>query len=60
MDHTGMQHKGDIDRKPCITVHPAEVAPKLSTNKSPPRKAVDVQDADKLSDPVAIGPCLED
>ena len=35
----------------CTPVQPAKVGAKLTTNKSQFRKVVDIQDADKLSDP---------
>ena len=42
--------------KPCIPVQPAEVGARLNTSKSPLRKVIDVQDADKSSDQVTTGP----
>ena len=59
MDHTGMQHMGDSLGKSCITVQPAKDGSKLSTSRSPLRKVLDIQDTDKLSDPIATGPHIE-
>ena len=44
----------------CITVQSAEFGTKLSTSKSPLRKATDVQDGHKSSDLVVTGPHIED
>ena len=60
MDHTGMQHMGDSLGKPCITVQPAKDGSKLSTSRSSLRKVLDIQDTDKLSDPIATIPHIED
>ena len=52
-----MQQLGDIhpQRKPGTTVQPSEVGAKPSSCKSPLRKVLDVEDADKSSNPVATG-----
>ena len=55
----GMQKKGNIPRKQCITVQPSEVGAKFSTSKSPLRKCLGVQDINNLSEVVATRPHIK-
>ena len=41
------------NKKLCITVHPVEFSEKPNSCKTLPRRVPDMQDADKLSEPVA-------